>query len=118
MSRIGRAASRVALRLYPASWRERYADEVAALVDDADGGLRDAADLGRGAIAQHLNGGTPMRFEPAHRHPRPFALAAAGLWLFRRFLLRRLGGLTGDTLGAAQQIGEIALLLGLALTLG
>lgn len=48
----------------------------------------------------------------------PFALAAAGLWLFRRFLLRRLGGLTGDTLGAAQQIGEIALLLGLALTLG
>lgn len=77
MSRIGRAAARVALRCYPSAWRERYADEVAALVDDADSGLRDAADLGRGALAQHLDGGTPMRFEPAHRHPRSFAIAAA-----------------------------------------
>jgi hypothetical protein len=77
MSRIGRAAARLALRCYPAAWRERYADEVAALVDDVDGGLLDAADLGAGAITEHLNGGTPMRFEPAHRHPRPFALAAA-----------------------------------------
>ena len=77
MSRLGRAAARVVLRLYPAPWRERYADEVSALVDDADGGLRDVADLGRGALSQHLNGGIPMRFEPAHRHPGPFALVAA-----------------------------------------
>ena len=77
MSRLGRAAARVVLRLYPAAWRERYADEVAALVDDADGGLLDAADLGREAVSQHLNGGIPMRFEPAHRHPGTFALVAA-----------------------------------------
>ena len=77
MSRIGRVAARVAVRCYPTTWRERYADEVVALVEDADGGLRDAVDLGRAAITQHLNGGHPMRFEPAHRHPRSFAIVAA-----------------------------------------
>ncbi|PZP28172.1 MAG: adenosylcobinamide-GDP ribazoletransferase [Roseateles depolymerans] len=35
------------------------------------------------------------------------------LWL-RGWLARRLGGYTGDTLGASQQLGELALLLGLA----
>jgi adenosylcobinamide-GDP ribazoletransferase len=39
------------------------------------------------------------------------AAAALGLWM-RRWLRRRLGGYTGDTLGASQQLGEIALLLG------
>ncbi|WP_019996024.1 adenosylcobinamide-GDP ribazoletransferase [Aureimonas ureilytica] len=47
----------------------------------------------------------------------PALLGAAGLDAFRRFLLRRLGGTTGDTLGAAQQIVDIALLLGFALAL-
>lgn len=47
----------------------------------------------------------------------PMLLAAGGLALFRRFLLRRLGGATGDTLGAAQQITEVLLLLGFALAL-
>ncbi|KQT83188.1 hypothetical protein ASG48_13970 [Aurantimonas sp. Leaf443] len=42
-------------------------------------------------------------------------LTAALLSLFARFLLRRLGGQTGDGLGAAQQIGETACLLGLAI---
>ncbi|BDA82598.1 adenosylcobinamide-GDP ribazoletransferase [Aureimonas sp. SA4125] len=37
---------------------------------------------------------------------------------FRKFLVRRLGGQTGDCVGAAQQITEIAALLGLALALG
>lgn len=32
---------------------------------------------------------------------------AAVRWLFGRYLLRRLGGITGDCLGAAQQIGEV-----------
>ncbi|KTQ95309.1 hypothetical protein NS226_12235 [Aureimonas ureilytica] len=45
----------------------------------------------------------------------PTALALCGLWLFRRFIAQRLGGTTGDTLGAAQQIVECLLLLGLAL---
>ncbi|MBB3936654.1 adenosylcobinamide-GDP ribazoletransferase [Aureimonas phyllosphaerae] len=45
----------------------------------------------------------------------PPALAALGWFWLRGVLLRRLGGQTGDTLGACQQIGEIAWLLGLAL---
>ncbi|WP_082505701.1 adenosylcobinamide-GDP ribazoletransferase [Aureimonas sp. Leaf324] len=45
----------------------------------------------------------------------PPALAAlVGLWL-RGVLVRRLGGQTGDALGACQQLTEIAWLLGLAL---
>ncbi|HEY1129050.1 MAG TPA: adenosylcobinamide-GDP ribazoletransferase [Roseateles sp.] len=40
------------------------------------------------------------------------ASAAVGLWM-ARWLRRRLGGYTGDTLGATQQFGEVALLLGL-----
>lgn len=38
------------------------------------------------------------------------AAAAAGLWC-RRWLQRRLGGYTGDTLGAAQQLALLAALL-------
>ncbi|ALN72046.1 adenosylcobinamide-GDP ribazoletransferase [Aureimonas sp. AU20] len=45
----------------------------------------------------------------------PALLGVGGLCLFRAFLLRRLGGTTGDTLGAAQQICEILLLLGFAI---
>ncbi|MCE7027466.1 adenosylcobinamide-GDP ribazoletransferase [Jiella avicenniae] len=43
------------------------------------------------------------------------ALAAVGLVLLRRFVLRRIGGQTGDCLGAAQQLCEMALLLGVSL---
>ncbi|GGE17146.1 adenosylcobinamide-GDP ribazoletransferase [Aureimonas endophytica] len=43
-------------------------------------------------------------------------LALAGLAGFRALLRRRLGGQTGDCLGAAQQIAEMAILIGLALT--
>ena len=47
-------------------------------------------------------------------------LAAGVLWVLalaymRRLLARRLQGFTGDTLGATQQVCELALLLGLAL---
>ncbi len=41
-------------------------------------------------------------------------LAAAILTAFQRFILRRIGGQTGDCLGAVQQICEIAVLMGLA----
>lgn len=40
------------------------------------------------------------------------ALAAALLVWMARWLRRRLGGYTGDALGASQQLGELALLLG------
>jgi adenosylcobinamide-GDP ribazoletransferase len=46
----------------------------------------------------------------------PALLAGLGLWLFRAFVLRRLGGATGDTLGAAQQTVDVLLLLGWALS--
>lgn len=42
----------------------------------------------------------------------PVLLAAGAALLFRRFLRRRLGGVTGDCLGAAQQVAEVAIMLG------
>jgi adenosylcobinamide-GDP ribazoletransferase len=45
----------------------------------------------------------------------PLAIVAAGATLFLR---ARLGGITGDTLGAAQQVGWAALLLAFALWIG
>ncbi|MCM2250986.1 MAG: adenosylcobinamide-GDP ribazoletransferase [Ramlibacter sp.] len=45
------------------------------------------------------------------------AFAAAMLLWFRRVLARRLQGFTGDTLGAAQQLCEIAFYLGAAIAL-
>ena len=47
-----------------------------------------------------------------------FVLSALALLWFRKTLIRRLGGQTGDTIGAAQQLVEIAALLGLAVPLG
>ena len=48
------------------------------------------------------------------------AVAAAGgmLVAMRRWLRRRLQGFTGDTLGATQQMTELAFYLGLAVGLG
>jgi len=43
--------------------------------------------------------------------------AAAALWM-RQWLQRRLQGFTGDGLGAAEQVSEIAVYLGAALSLG
>ena len=47
-----------------------------------------------------------------------FVLASLLLLWFRESLIRRLGGQTGDTLGAAQQLVEISALLGLAMHFG
>lgn len=49
----------------------------------------------------------------------PWGLLAAGTgiglaWLLGRFLSRRLGGLTGDGLGAAVEVGELGVLLAFA----
>lgn len=41
-------------------------------------------------------------------------MAATGVWLFSRLANRQIGGHTGDTIGAAQQIAETLLLAGFA----
>ena len=76
MSRLARATARAILRAYPRAWRDRYGAEVRDLIDDADAGIGDVADLAAGAARQHIIGGAPMRFEPARRHPLAFAVAA------------------------------------------
>lgn len=81
MTRFGRRASRIALRLHPHAWRDRYGLEMVGLIDDSDSSLADAADLARSALRAHATGGAPMRFEPAYRHPGPWALVAAVLLL-------------------------------------
>jgi hypothetical protein len=43
------------LRLYPGPWRRRYAAEVTALFEARPPGLRDRADLLRGALDAHLH---------------------------------------------------------------
>ena len=41
-----------------------------------------------------------------------WGLALAGAWLCASWFMRRLGGITGDALGATQQFTELAVLLG------
>ena len=45
------------------------------------------------------------------------AVAAAAWWVLRWMMMRRLGGMTGDTLGAAVELTEVAVLVVLALSL-
>ncbi|WP_102961077.1 adenosylcobinamide-GDP ribazoletransferase [Mangrovicella endophytica] len=47
----------------------------------------------------------------------PILFGGIATFLFRAFVKRRLGGQTGDCLGACQQLCEIAILLGLAVAL-
>ncbi|MEC5317813.1 adenosylcobinamide-GDP ribazoletransferase [Brenneria populi subsp. brevivirga] len=42
---------------------------------------------------------------------RAFAVTLIIVWLMGRYLRRRLGGQTGDTLGAAEEVGELVFLL-------
>ncbi|MHB1619725.1 MAG: adenosylcobinamide-GDP ribazoletransferase [Sulfuricella sp.] len=45
------------------------------------------------------------------------AVAVAAWWVLRWIMMRRLGGMTGDTLGAAVELTEVAVLVALALSL-
>lgn len=42
---------------------------------------------------------------------RAFAVTLVVVWLMGRYLRRRLGGQTGDTMGAAEELGELVFLL-------
>jgi hypothetical protein len=48
------------LRLYPRAWRERYGDELAALVSERPLAMRDVADLIAGAIDARITEGVSM----------------------------------------------------------
>ena len=63
MRSIRTSLIRACLWLYPRSWRDRYADEVLILVEDAGAGIGDLIDLavgGLGRRADELQRGAPM----------------------------------------------------------
>ena len=62
MRKIRTTLIRACLRLYPRSWRDRYADEVLVLVEDADGGVGSLVNLALGGLRQraHKHGGGGM----------------------------------------------------------
>jgi hypothetical protein len=65
------------VRLYPAAWRDRYGDELAALLEDRPPGPFDVADLLLGAIDArlHLRG---IGNGSEHRKGIPMSLRLAG----------------------------------------
>jgi adenosylcobinamide-GDP ribazoletransferase len=71
------------------------------------------------ALATMAVGGAAVFAVPGHPRVGPLAVAAgllaAGLLL--RQILRRIGGVTGDVLGAASEVATTATLIGLSLTL-
>lgn len=75
------------VRLYPQAWRERYGDELAALLEDRPIGPFDVADLALGALDAHLHlRGLGHRSELRKGIPMSLRLAGSaavvggGLW--------------------------------------
>lgn len=62
------------LRLYPASWRARYGDEMLAVLDARPPGPRERLDLVRGALDAHLHPDRPS-WLPAYA-----SLAGGAMW--------------------------------------
>jgi hypothetical protein len=71
---MARRAALAMLRLYPSRWRERYEDEVRALIEDRPTRGRDVLDLWRGALDARLHPPVPSRV------PAIAAIAAGGVW--------------------------------------
>ena len=72
------------------------------------------------AVLMSALGTTSLRAVPLAPLAVPLALLAVALatWACARWLRRRLGGFTGDTLGATQQLAEAAALLAWLATVG
>jgi hypothetical protein len=77
------------LRIYPASWRRRYGEELSDLLDEMPSTPATTLDLLRGAVNLHMRafldrvaprpvsaGGPPMPSHPLQRHPTASALVA------------------------------------------
>lgn len=62
------------IRLYPATWRSRYGDEMEALLEDRRPGFRERVDLVRGAFDAWIHPAVPSRV------PAIAALVGGGLW--------------------------------------
>lgn len=73
--RAGRVPGRGWLRLYPRDWRDRYEEEMLAVLDGRSGGGRLHVDLARGALDAHTH---PLRQPVA---PVLAALVAAIAWV-------------------------------------
>jgi hypothetical protein len=78
---------RLLLLAFPPSWRHRYGDELAGLLEDTGVGPRIALDIVRSGLRQRghavrramRSGGMEMIIGPAWRHPRGWALAAGAI---------------------------------------
>lgn len=71
--------------------------------------------LGKGELAfAALCGLAPCLFLPWAQAAVALALVALVTWLAARRFVKRLGGYTGDCLGATQQLAELAFYLGMA----
>ncbi|MFC0134431.1 adenosylcobinamide-GDP ribazoletransferase [Massilia eurypsychrophila] len=107
-------------RLLAASliWRMEYAraeGKAKPLAQTMRGGeFAIAAASALAAIAAVLAAGW---LAPAAVGAGAFAAIAATIWLARMFA-RRIGGYTGDCLGAVQQVAEVTIYLGVLATLG
>lgn len=89
-------------------YRQRYAREGNGLGNIYIGkvtGKQTAATLAGGAILTLLLGKGAAVLA--------LVITMAVVWLLATYLLRRLGGQTGDTLGAAAEVGELVFLLAL-----
>jgi hypothetical protein len=65
------------VRLYPVAWRERYGDELAAILEDRPPGPFDVLDLVLGAVDAHLHLRGPGNHSE-HRKGIPMSLRFAG----------------------------------------
>lgn len=87
MSRLSARIARACLWLYPGAWRDRYGDELAALVEESDARGLDLVDLALVGIGLRLSslrsadGGFSMIIGPASRHPTGFAIGALAVML-------------------------------------
>ena len=59
MTELGRARAARYVRLYPRAWRERYGEELQAILETDGLALRTRLDLLRGAVDAHLHPPTP-----------------------------------------------------------
>jgi LPS O-antigen subunit length determinant protein (WzzB/FepE family) len=97
---------RVAARLYPRSWRERYGIEFDALLDDADTGPREFVDVIRGALTMQLRTVTSWKIAAATALGGAIAACAISFALPGRYVSTAVIR-TGATQFAEQRTQEI-----------